>query len=77
MGETKGKDFEELVACINSLLHKRYIVTANDKIRDKDTGCLRQIDISIRTSDGLTNFLGIIEARCRNRPVNMAFKLQT
>jgi len=73
MGETKGKDFEELVACINSLLHKRYIVTANDKIRDKDTGCLRQIDISIRTSDGPTNFLGIIEARCRNRPVNTEY----
>ena len=58
---------------INKLLHHKYAVTPNDKIKDKHTGRLRQIDISIRTHDGPTECLGIIEARCRKRPVTTEY----
>lgn len=73
MSDAKGKDFEHLVFCINKLLHLKYIVTPNDRIENKDTGRLRQIDISVRTRDGPTQFLGIIEARCRRRPVTTEY----
>lgn len=68
-----GREFEQLVTCINTHLHKIATVTANDKLPDKDNGDLRQVDISVRISDGPSKFLGIIEVRDRSRPVGTAY----
>lgn len=68
-----GREFEQLVTCINKHLHKIATVTPNDKLPDKDNGALRQVDISIRISDGPSKFLGIIEVRDRDRPVGMGY----
>ncbi len=68
-----GREFEQLVACINTHLHKIAKVTPNDRFPDKDNGDPRQIDISVRLSDGTSNFLGIIEVRDRSRPVGIGY----
>ena len=63
-----GRSVERLIARIQKSVHKRAEIGANDKLRDVDTGRLRQIDIPIRLSDGPTHVLGIVEARDRSRP---------
>jgi len=68
-----GREFEQLVTCINKHLHKIATVTHNDKLPDKDNGDMRQVDISVRISDGPSKFLGIIEVRDRGRPVGMSY----
>ena len=68
-----GKEFEELVASLSNCLHEKAIITPNDKLIDKDTGKKRQIDISIRMTDGPTSFLGIVEARDRSRKVGVPY----
>lgn len=68
-----GREFEELVASLSNCLHERAVITANDKLIDKDTGKKRQIDISIRMTDGPTSFLGIVEARDRSRKVGVPY----
>ena len=68
-----GKDFEELITWIHRCLHEKAVITPNDKIRDIHTGNLRQIDISIRLTDGPTKFLGIVEVRDRSRPVGVDY----
>lgn len=68
-----GREFEQLVTCINKHLHKIATVTPNDKLPDKDNGDLRQVDISVRISDGPSKFLGIIEVRDRSRPVGIGY----
>lgn len=69
----QGKIFEDLVYTISKCLHERAIVTLDDRLPDKDTGRNRQIDISIRLKDGPTEFLAIIEARDRSRPVGIGY----
>ncbi len=69
----QGVYFEELVIWINNCIHKDAIITPNDKLIDKSTGRKRQIDISIRTTDGPTEFLAIVEARDRSRPVGVPY----
>jgi hypothetical protein len=68
-----GREFEQLVTSINKHLHKIATVTPNDKLPDKDNGDLRQVDISVRISDGPSKFLGIIEVRDRSRPVGIGY----
>lgn len=68
-----GEEFEDLVEVISKQLHKKAIVTKNDKIKDIHTGKNRQIDISIRINDGPTKFLAIIEARDRSRKVGVPY----
>lgn len=69
----QGEYFEKLVAWINNCLHKDAIITPNDKLVDRSTGKKRQIDISIKTQDGPTDFLAIVEARDRSRPVGVPY----
>jgi len=64
-----GKHFENIVSWINQCLHTNARVTPNDKIRDKQSGRLRQIDISLRFVDGPSKLLGIVEVRDQKRPV--------
>jgi len=65
--------FEELIAWIQTCLHKNATIKANEKIKDIDTGKPRQVDITIRLSDGPTEFLGIVEVRDRRRPVGVRY----
>lgn len=62
-----SKDFERLVEWISSCLHKEAIVTHNDKLIDRDTLKKRQIDVSIKFNNGLSEVLWIVEARKRSR----------
>lgn len=71
--DNDGHDFEELVTCLSNCLHEKATVTPNDKLVDKHTGRKRQIDISIRITDGPSSFLGIIEARDRSRKVGVPY----
>ena len=68
-----GRRFEELIAWIQESVHKNAIITANERIKDVDTGKPRQIDITIRLSDGPSEFLGIVEVRDRNRPIGVRY----
>lgn len=68
-----GRRFEELIAWIQRSVHKNAIITANERIKDIDTGKPRQVDITIRLSDGPTEFLGIVEVRDRNRPIGVRY----
>lgn len=68
-----GRSFEQLVARIQKCVHDRAEIGENEKLRDDDTGRLRQIDITIRLSDGPTEFLGIVEVRDRSRPVGVRY----
>jgi len=68
-----GKEFESLLTWINQCLHQSAVIIPNDKLRDRHSGKLRQIDISIRLTDGPTEFLGIIEVRNRSRPVGVDY----
>lgn len=69
----QGKIFEDLVYTIAKCLHERAEVVLDDKLVDKTTGRKRQIDISIRLKDGPTEFLAIVEARDRSRPVGVEY----
>lgn len=70
MPKNTGKDLEDLVTAINRSLHQNATITPNDRIEDKDTGVPRQIDISIRLSDGPSNFLGIVEVKDWSRRID-------
>lgn len=69
----QGKIFENLVHAISECLHEKAEVTLDDRLPDKDTGRKRQVDISIRLKDGPTEFLAIVEARNRSRPVGIDY----
>lgn len=61
-----GRDFELLVARIEGwLVPKGAIVKSPDRIPDKDTGSLREVDASIRHQVGSSMVLIILE--CRER----------
>lgn len=68
-----GRKFEALVASLTNCLHDKAAITPNDKLVDKHTGRKRQIDISIRVSDGPSKFLAIVEARDRSRKVGVTY----
>ena len=71
MPDPKWKQFEFLVAKIQSdLAGANARVTPNDKILGK-TGTLRQIDISIRSSAGRFEFLVIIDCKDYGRPLDI------
>src|ERR1043165_7781512 len=66
------RDFEELVARIEALyLPTGAIVKSPDRIPDKDTGRLREVDVSIRMTVGSTVIL-ILTSTSRNRPVSLS-----
>lgn len=68
-----GRSFERLIARIQKSVHDRAEIGVNEKLKDIDTGRLRQIDITIRLSDGPTQFLGIVEVRDRSRPIGVRY----
>lgn len=68
-----GRSFERLIARIQQSVHERAEIGVNEKLRDVDTGRLRQIDITIRLSDGPTQFIGIVEVRDRSRPTGVRY----
>jgi hypothetical protein len=68
-----GRKFEQLVEWIQRSVHKRAEISVNQKLEDIDTGKRRQIDITIRLSDGPTEFLGIVEVRDRRRPIGVRY----
>ena len=68
-----GRRFEQLIAWIQKSVHRRAEIGVNEKLEDIDTGRKRQIDITIRLSDGPTEFLGIVEVRDRSRPIGVRY----
>jgi len=68
-----GRSFERLIARIQKSVHDRAEIGINEKLKDIDTGRFRQIDITIRLSDGPTQFLGIVEVRDRSRPIGVRY----
>lgn len=68
-----GRSFERLIARIQKSVHDRAEIGVNEKLKDIDTGRFRQIDITIRLSDGPTQFLGIVEVRDRSRPIGVRY----
>jgi hypothetical protein len=68
-----GSLFEALIACIQQSVHNRANIETNKKLKDVDTGKLRQIDISLRLSDGPTEFFAMIEVRDHSRPVGAPY----
>jgi len=73
MAHKSGKNFENLVAVIQRSVHKNFQIKPNDIVSDIDTNRARQIDISIRSSDGPTNFFGMVEVRDHNRPLDVRY----
>lgn len=73
--ERPGKRLEDLVAWIESSLRERdgAAVTWNERIPDRDTQEPRQIDVAIRVTSGHDTWLGIVEVRDRNRPVDARY----
>ena len=47
-----GRSFERLIARIQKSVHDRAEIGVNEKLKDIDTGRFRQIDLTIRLSDG-------------------------
>jgi len=71
--QQKGKAFEKLIAWIQESVHNKADIETNKRIRDVDTGRYRQIDITIKLSDGPTEFLGIVEVRDRTSKVGVRY----
>jgi hypothetical protein len=63
----RGRDLEILVAILEGHLSPLGIkVTSPDRIPDKDTGRLREVDVSLRSKLGSSKVLIILECRDRN-----------
>ncbi len=68
---TKWKLFEKLVAKIQSELSPDAIVKHDDYIRDRVTGAMRQVDVTIKKKIGQFEFLCAMECRDQKRPVDV------
>lgn len=68
-----GKPFEWLIHAIQKTVHRRATVQWNEALRDRDTGRSRQVDLTLRLTDGPTSFLAIIEVRDRSRPLGVNY----
>ncbi len=68
-----GSEFEALIATIQKCVHNRAKIETNKRIKDIDTGKLRQIDISLILADGPTEFFAMVEVRDRSRPVDAPY----
>ena len=66
--DKSGRELEKLVARLESLLGNGEVeITSPDRIPDKDTGKLREVDVSLRAKAGSSNILVILECRRRTR----------
>ena len=61
MVHKSGKDFEDLITWIQQSVHEKAQIIPNEKVRDIHTNGTRQIDISIRLSDGPTHLFVMVE----------------
>jgi hypothetical protein len=69
----KGRNFETLIAWIQKSVHNKAEIETNKRIKDIDTGKFRQVDITIKLSDGPTEFFGIVEVRDRKSKVGVCY----
>ena len=61
----RGRDLEKIIASLEKINMKNATIKSPDFIPDKDTGTPREIDVSVRFSQGTHDFLVIFE--CRDR----------
>ena len=73
MAHKTGKYLEELIAWIQSSVHEKALVIPNEKVLDIHTKTKRQIDISIRLSDGPTHLFVMVEVRDHKRPIDVRY----
>lgn len=73
MAHKTGKYFEELVTWIQQSVHEKALVIPNEKVLDIHTKKMRQIDISIRLSDGPTHLFVMVEVRDHARPIDVRY----
>ena len=73
MVHKSGKDFEDLITWIQQSVHEKAQIIPNEKVRDIHTNRTRQIDISIRLSDGPTHLFVMVEVRDHARPVDVRY----
>lgn len=64
-------DYQKLAATIYRELEGNAIVTHDDKIRGRDTGLERQIDVSIRANIAGHDLLIIVQAKDHTRPADV------
>jgi hypothetical protein len=73
MAHKPGKYLEELVAWIQQSVHEKALVIPNEKVLDIHTKKKRQIDISIRLSDGPTQLFVMVEVRDHKKPIDVRY----
>lgn len=73
MDHKSGKYLEDLVAWIQQSVHEKALVIPNEKVLDIQTKKKRQIDISIRLSDGPTHLFVMVEVRDRTKPIDVRY----
>ena len=84
MAGKTGKAFERLVADIQRALHPNAVITPNDKLLDRHQQVQqsgkpkrrprkRDVDVSVRITDGPLTLLVIVEVRDRGRPVGIGY----
>lgn len=66
----KWREFEQLIAKLHTAFHRQGIVTHDDKLQGK-SGCLRQIDITIRQKVGIYDVLIVVDCKCYKSPVDI------
>lgn len=70
----QGRELEQLVECMEKALSSSgAVVTSPDRIPDRDTGELREVDISVRQQVGSVSVLVIVECRDRGRPQDVTW----
>jgi len=73
----RGKKLERLVAWIETALAETAEVVPNAKLRDKDTGKLRQVDVAVFLKDSHHHLLVMVEVRDRARPIGSPYIEET
>ena len=68
-----GKYFEDLVTWIQKSVHEKAQIIPNEKVLDIHTNKIRQIDISIRLSDGPTHLFVMVEVRDHKKPIGVNY----
>lgn len=67
----KGKEFEALIAKIYKELSPEATITLNDKIKGRDTGGEREIDVSIRSNVAGHDILIVVQAKDHKTPADI------
>lgn len=70
-GSISWQEFEALVARLQRTFNKTATVTHNEKLKGRESGRARQIDICIRATIGTENVLMIVECKKLTRKVDL------